>query len=204
MTTIDIETPRGLARAHLYSVDEPRAALVIGHGAGGGVNAPDIQAATRVANEMGVSVALIEQPYRVAGRRAPAPAKHLDEALIAIVEYLRSASFGSLPVILGGRSMGARVACRVSAQVRAIGVLCLAFPLQPPARSGKAPAPDRLPELAAVTVPVLIVQGDRDPFGMPPAAPQRTIAVVPGDHSLKRDLPAVGDAVRDWLNALLA
>jgi predicted alpha/beta-hydrolase family hydrolase len=94
------------------------------------------------------------------------------------------------------------VACRTPAAVGAVAVLCLAFPLQPPARSGAAPRPSRLPELDAVAVPVLVVQGERDPFGMPPEAPGRRIAVVPGDHSLKADRAAVAESVRSWLRDL--
>jgi predicted alpha/beta-hydrolase family hydrolase len=104
-----------------------------------------------------------------------------------------------LPLVVGGRSMGARVACRTAEATGAVGVLCLAFPLQPPRRSGAA-APSRLPELDAVTVPTLVVQGVRDPFGIPPAGARRTVVEVPGDHSLRTDLEAVGAAVRTWLH----
>lgn len=105
---------------------------------------------------------------------------------------------------MGGRSSGARVACRTAESTGAVGVLCLAFPLQPPARrSAAGPAPSRIGELEAVTVPVLVVQGERDSFGMPPAGQSRTVAQVPGDHSLKKDVAAVGDAVRTWLGGLV-
>lgn len=202
--SIDIETPYGLARAHLSVPDESRGALILSHGAGGGVEAPDIQIAKDVALEEGFAVALAVQPYRVAGRRSPAPARQLDAAWHAIVERLRADAFGALPLVVGGRSLGARVACRWAAEHRPAGVLCLAFPLQPPRRraSGEAP-PSRLPELEAVRVPVLVVQGTSDPFGMPPAAPQREVAEVAGNHGLKADLNAVGGAVRDWLNRLV-
>ena len=112
---------------------------------------------------------LVEQPYRVAGRRSPAPAHHLDAAWTAVVDHLRAGELRGLPLIVGGRSSGARVACRTAAATGAVGVLCLAFPLQPPRRSGAPPAPNRLSELDAVTVPTLVVQGTRDSFGMPPA-----------------------------------
>src|SRR5207247_446380 len=115
----------------------------------------------------GISVALIEQPYRVAGRRAPARAPQLDAAWITVVERLRERELAGLPLIVGGRSLGARVACRTAEATGAVAVLCLAFPLEPPRRAGE-PSRSRLPELEAVTVPTLVVQGERDPFGMPP------------------------------------
>ena len=194
-----IDTPSGEAIAHLHPVDAPRAALVLGHGAGGGVEAPDLVAATEAAGAEGVTVALVEQPYRVAGRRSPASAKRLDEAWTAALEHLSAHDLSGVPLIVGGRSLGARVACRTLEATGGAGMLCLAFPLQPPARKGKPPSPSRLPELDAVTVPMLVVQGDRDRFGMPPSAPGRTVAVVPGDHGLKADPDAVSAAVRSWL-----
>jgi uncharacterized protein len=204
MRSRDIETPAGTARVHLHKPSSaPRAALIVGHGAGGGVDAPDIVAATDVANDAGLLVALVEQPYRVAGRRAPAPAARLDAAWISVIEQLREREVGGLDVIAGGRSMGARVACRTAAAVGAIGVLCLAFPLQPAARKGKEPAPSRQPELSAVKVPVLIVQGESDPFGMPRASATRTVARVAGDHGLKKDLDAARAAVDAWIADLL-
>ena len=195
---LEIESPHGPARAHLHPVDDTRGALVLGHGAGGGVQAPDLVAATKAANEDGFSVALVEQPYRVAGRRSPAPAKQLDAAWIAVVTYLKANEVAGLPLVVGGRSLGARVACRTVDATGAVAVLCLAFPLEPPSRAGK-PRQSRLAELDAVTVPVLVVQGERDPFGMPPPGPSRDVAKVPGDHGLKSDLDAVAAAVREWL-----
>jgi predicted alpha/beta-hydrolase family hydrolase len=194
-----IETPHGPGRAHLHPADGPVAALVLGHGAGGGVGAPDLVAATEAALALKVSVALVEQPYRVAGRRSPAPAKQLDAAWTAIVAHLAAGPLRDLPLIAGGRSSGARVACRTAADVGAIGVLCLAFPVHPPGRPEKS----RLEELDAVSVPALVVQGESDPFGMPPPAPGRTVAVVPGDHGLKRDIAALEAAVTSWLPTVL-
>ena len=202
--TLEIETPHGPAWAHLHPADGARAALVLGHGAGGGVESPDLVAAKDAALSQGVSVALVEQPYRVAGRRSPAPARQLDVAWTAVVEHLRAGELSGLALIGGGRSLGARVACRTSAETGATAVLCLAFPLQPPPRKGGKESPSRLPELDEVTVPMLIVQGDRDRFGMPPAAPHRTVVQVPGDHGLKKDLDGVADAVRAWLPGVLA
>ena len=194
-----IETPHGPANAHLHSADAPRGALVLGHGAGGGVDAPDLVAATGAALGESFSVALVEQPYRVAGRRSSPPAHHLDTAWTAVIEQLAAGELEGLPLITGGRSAGARVACRTAANTGAVAVLCLAFPLQPPARKGKPPGPDRLPELEAVEVPVLVVQGERDRFGMPPAGPNREVIEVPGDHSLRTDTGAVAAAVESWL-----
>jgi predicted alpha/beta-hydrolase family hydrolase len=196
---IEIETPSGLARAYLHAAEDPRAALALGHGAGGGVNARDLVAVAGVAVALGISVALVEQPYRVAGRRTPPRAPQLDAAWIAVVERLRRSELSDLPLIVGGRSSGARVACRTADATGAVGVLCLAFPLQPPRREGAAPAPDRLAELEAVTVPTLIVQGARDPFGMPPGGVNRDVVAVDGDHGLKTDLRAVTAAAQAWL-----
>ena len=199
MTILAVDTPHGQANVHLRVADEPQAALVLGHGAGGGVTAPDLVAVAEVACSEGVSVALVEQPYRVAGRRAPAPARQLEAAWTAVVDHLRTGELRGLPLIVGGRSLGARVACRTAEATGAAGVLCLAFPLQPPRRSGAAASPSRLPELDEVEVPMLVVQGDRDRFGMPRATKRRTVVQVPGDHSLRTDPDAVGAAVRDWL-----
>jgi predicted alpha/beta-hydrolase family hydrolase len=162
------------------------------------VYAADLTAATEAALSEQIAVALIEQPYRVAGRRSPARAPQLDAAWIAVITQLHSGELGRLPLIVGGRSLGGRVACRTAPETGAVAVLCLAFPLQPPRRSG-TPALSRLAELNAVEVPVLIVQGERDPFGIPPAAPRRKVVTVPGDHSLKADLEAVSTAVAEWL-----
>ena len=200
---LEIETPSGPARAHVYPSDGARAALVLGHGAGGGVAARDLVAVQGVALAEAVSVALVEQPYRVAERRSPAPARQLDAAWCAVVERLRMESFRGLPLICGGRSSGARVACRTSADTGAVGVLCLAFPLQPPGHTASGePRPDRLEELDAVAVPVLVVQGESDQFGMPPARRgRRRVIVVPGDHSLRRTEP-IRSAVRPWLRRM--
>jgi predicted alpha/beta-hydrolase family hydrolase len=195
VTVLDIDTPSGPARAHLHPAEHPIATLVLGHGAGGGVGARDLLAARDAALSAGVSVALVEQPYRVAGKRAPAPAAKLDAAWTAVIERLRD----ELPLVVGGRSAGGRVACRTAEGTGAIAVLCLAFPLHPPGHPEKT----RLAELDAVKLPVLVVQGERDPFGMPPAGPARAVVQVHGDHGLKADLEAVRGAVRDWLPGAL-
>ena len=196
---IDIDTPHGPARVHLSKVRGATGGLVLGHGAGGGVGARDLQAAADAASAAGFSVALVEQPYRVAGRRSPAPAAQLDAAWIAVVEHLKAKALKGLPLVCGGRSAGARVACRTSTETGAVGVLCLAFPLHPPGR----PEATRLDELDAVTVPVLVVQGASDPFGMPPPGPSRSVVTVKGNHSLRSDRDAIRTAVTDWLSEIL-
>ncbi|MDQ6820323.1 MAG: alpha/beta hydrolase [Actinomycetota bacterium] len=195
--TLELETPYGPGRAFLHQVDQPVAAVVLGHGAGGGVSATDLQAATRAANSLGLVVALFEQPYRVAGRRSPAPVKQLDACWLAAMDQLRTSALLGLPLIVGGRSSGARVACRTAEAVGAVAVVCLAFPLHPPGR-GDDPTKSRIAELDAVRLPVLVVQGDRDAFGMPPEGHDRTVVKVRGDHSL-RDPAAVSSAVASWL-----
>ena len=187
----EVLTPHGPARITVRPAADPRAVLLLGHGAGGGVGAPDLLGAAQAALSVDVSVVLVEQPYRVAGRRAPAPAGQLDTAWLAVVEHVR----GDLPLLFGGRSSGARVACRTATAGRAVGVLCLAFPVHPPGR----PEKDRLAELAAPSVPVLVVQGERDPFGRPEPAPGREVVVLCGDHSLKSDAPGLRAAVTSWL-----
>jgi predicted alpha/beta-hydrolase family hydrolase len=193
---VDIDTPHGPARAHVQKIENAVGTLVLGHGAGGGVSAPDLMVATRAALEAQVSVALVEQPYVVAGRKSQAPAAQLDAAWIAAVERLRDSE---LPLIVGGRSAGARVACRTAATTGAAAVLCLAFPVHPPGKPEKT----RLAELDAVQLPVLVVQGERDPFGMPPDGPNRTVVKVSGDHGLKADPAAVAAAIGDWLPAVV-
>lgn len=198
-STRTVRTPHGPARVHLRPVDEPWGALVLGHGAGGGVDAPDLTAVAERARADGVTVALVEQPYRVAGRRAPAPAAQLDAAWTAVIAALRRGPLAGLPLVAGGRSSGARVACRTAAATQADGVLCLAFPLLPPLRRDGTRGPSRIGELDAVGVPVLVVQGATDRFGMPPQADRREVVVVRGDHALRGDRAAVAEAVGTWL-----
>jgi uncharacterized protein len=195
---MEIETLSGPARAQLHRVERPAGLLVLGHGAGGGIEAPDLVAATGAALSERFTVALVEQPYRVAGRRSPASAKQLDAAWTAVTERLREGDLAGLPLVTGGRSLGARVACRTVEATEAVAVLCLAFPLEPPRRVGK-PRKSRLEELDSVEVPVLVVQGESDRFGMPPPGPHREVVKVRGDHGLKADTDAVAAAVRAWL-----
>ncbi|MGZ5386050.1 MAG: alpha/beta hydrolase family protein [Solirubrobacterales bacterium] len=195
----EIETPHGPARVQVDAADSPRAALLLGHGAGGGTDAPDLKAASEAAKDSGLTVTLVEQPYRVAGRRSPAPAKQLDAAWIAVVETLREGPLAELPLVAGGRSSGARVACRTAEATKATAVLCLAFPEHPPGK----PERSRQDELDAVEVPVLVVQGESDPFGMPQATKTAEVVTVPGNHSLKQDLGAVRAAIAGWLPTVL-
>ena len=170
---------------------------MLGHGAGGGVTAPDLTLASEAGLAAGFTVALVEQPYRVAGRRAPAPQGQVDTAWRAVAEHLVGIT-RDVPHITGGRSFGARVACRTAADVGASGVLCLAFPLHPPGRPEKS----RLAELTSVTAPTLVIQGDRDAFGVPdPKNLPDTISLVmvDGDHSLKKDAVTIRAAISEWL-----
>ena len=197
---LEVATPRGPAWA---DVDRPPGApvglLMLGHGAGGGVEAPDLLAARRAGLEAGWVVARVTQPYRVAGRRSPPSGPVLDDAWLPVAVKVRSGrGLGALPVVFGGRSSGARVACRTASVGGAAGVLALAFPLHPPGR----PERSRVDELAAPTVPVLVVQGDRDPFGRPPAAAGRRIVVVAGDHSLRGAAEPIRAAVIEFLATL--
>ncbi len=202
MDPFEVETPHGPARVHLDPAARPAGTLVLGHGAGGGVEAVDIATAAEVAREAGLTVALVEQPYRVAGRRSPAPARQLDAAWEAVIKELRERDLVAGPLIAGGRSLGARVACRTVQAVGAAAVLCLAFPVHPPGK-GDDPSKSRQGELDAVEVPVLVVQGTSDPFGMPAEGPGREVVGVAGNHGLKADLDAVAAAVREWLPGVL-
>lgn len=206
---IEVTTSHGIARARLVG-DRPeprdrRLALVLGHGAGGGVDSPDLRAVTEAAVALGIVVALVEQPYRVAGRRSPPPARQLDAAWLTVTAALAAGPLARCRFVVGGRSSGARVACRTAEHVGAVGVLCLAFPLLPPgaARQGDL-SKSRLGELQAVpvTVPVLVVQGERDSFGMPPSGANRSVVAISGTHTLS-SVKAVRAAVSPWLAVLL-
>ncbi|MFD9895354.1 alpha/beta family hydrolase [Amycolatopsis sp. NPDC059027] len=198
MTTLEIGTGYGPARAELHCAEEGTAVLMLGHGAGGGIGAKDLVAVTRAAQAIGVHVALVEQPYRVAGRRAPAPANQLDSAWLTVADELAE-RFDGLPVVFGGRSSGARVACRTASAGQAVAVLCLAFPEHPPGRPEKS----RQAELDAVEVPTLVVQGERDPFGRPKAGPHHELVLLDGDHNLTADLDGVSRAASEWLTRVL-
>jgi predicted alpha/beta-hydrolase family hydrolase len=203
MTLISVVTPVGAAAVDLQPVAGADRVLIIGHGAGGSIDSPDLVSIRDACRAAGISVARVTQPYRVAGRKAPPAAPILDQAWSAVIASLaRRAALRNQAFVYAGRSSGARVACRTAADPAlrppASAVVAIAFPLHPPGRPEKT----RLPELAGVPVPVLVVQGAQDPFGMPPDGPGRTIEVVPGDHSLKRSAAAVGPIVAGWLAGL--
>lgn len=176
---------------------------MLGHGSGGAVDAPDLVAVRDRCVAARVSVARVTQPYRVAGRKAPPSAATLDAGWAAVITALgRRPTLRKLGFVYGGRSSGARVACRAAADdaiaPRPAAVLALAFPVHPPGR----PDRNRMAELDAVAAPTLVVQGERDPFGMPDSRAGRDVVVVAGDHSLKKDVTAVADAVLGWLTQL--
>ncbi|WP_053750197.1 alpha/beta family hydrolase [Streptomyces sp. MMG1533] len=208
MTKETIETDAGTARITWYEAKDPRLLLAVSHGAGGGIEARDLQALARVLPEHGVTVALVEQPWRVAGKKvAPAP-KTLDVGWRGIWPALAEPG---LPVISGGRSAGARVACRTAVELGAHAVLALSFPLHPPGRPEKS----RAGELLGAGVPTLVVQGGNDPFGKPEEFPEgayELIEVPHGDHGfavpkrapLDQDqaVAIVTDGVARWAGSL--
>jgi len=195
-----VPTPHGEARLLRDRSRHPIATLLLGHGAGGGVDAPDLAGLASALPRNGVSVVRVEQPWRVAGRRlAPRP-QVLDECFVAAADRLRVRT----PLVVGGRSAGARSAARTARQLGASGFLALAFPLHPPGRPDRS----RLPELEAVTLPTLVVQGERDPFGAPDEfPPDRELVVVPGaDHGFrvpKRGLVTADEAIAIIVEAVL-
>ncbi len=198
-----IETPAGDAWA---DIDEPDlsggptwALLFLGHGSSGGTDAVDLLAVRDRAVGAGIVVARITQPHVVLGRRSPAPAARLDEVWLAVTAQVSALErFSALPAVHGGRSAGARVACRTAAATGAVAIVALAFPVHPPGQPDKS----RLAELALPRVPVLVVQGDRDAFGQPSRARGRTVRIIAGaDHSLRKNPAAVADAVVDFVTS---
>ncbi|WP_406332744.1 alpha/beta family hydrolase [Streptomyces sp. NBC_00203] len=177
-TTESVETDAGTARVTWHRARKARLVLALSHGAGGGIEARDLQALAEVLPGQGVSVALVEQPWRVAGKKvAPAP-KTLDVGWRGVWPVLAKPG---LPVVSGGRSAGARVACRTATELGAAAVLALGFPLHPPGKPEKS----RADELLGSGVPTLVVQGGNDPFGKPEEFPKGSyelIEVPYGDH----------------------
>jgi uncharacterized protein len=188
---IDLDRPR-----------EARALLVLTHGAGGGVETPDVLGVRAAALKSRIAVALVTQPFRAAGRRTPpAPGPQDDAWTTMLIELRRRRGIANLPLFVGGRSNGARVACRTADSLGAVGVVALAYPLHPPGK----PQNSRLDELEAPSCPVLVVQGERDPFGMPPPGPGRTIEVIAGaDHNLRKDPAWVAELVTGFVTTVLA
>lgn len=198
-----VPTPRGDARVVVRRASRPIATLVLTHGAGGGIDAPDLVRLARSLPQQDISTTLVEMPWRVAGGRlAPRPAV-IDECFVAVMDSMRTRT----PLVVGGRSAGARSACRIARGVGAVGVLALAFPLHPPGK----PERSRLEELHRARVRTLVVQGERDPFGTPEEFPDDLdLAVVPGaDHGMtvlrsgpvtqEEALAVVLEATLEWI-----
>jgi predicted alpha/beta-hydrolase family hydrolase len=201
---VEIDTPQGMARAHV-SDGGARGTLVLGHGAGGGIESADLVEVTSEAAAAGWRVVRVEQPWRVAGRRLAVAPPKLDEGWAAVLARLRTDGVLTGPLVLGGRSAGARVACRTAAEHAAAGVLALAFPLHPPGRPEKS----RAEELTGVTVPICVVQGETDAMGRPEAIAavligraNASVYAVAGDHALKKDVAIVAAAAMSWLDEL--
>ena len=200
-TELSVETAAGPALVELTRPSSARALVLLTHGAGVGVQTVDVLAARDALVTLDVAVGLVTQPYRVAGRGAPpAPARQDPAWLETVAAVRRRRGLRALPLVLGGRSNGARVACRTATVLGARGVVALAFPLHPPGRREKT----RIDELDGAGVPVLVVQGDRDPFGMPPPGPAREIVVVArGDHSLRQDPSLVAAVVGAFVSSII-
>ncbi|MEV7419268.1 alpha/beta family hydrolase [Streptomyces sp. NPDC089919] len=200
-----VDTPAGPARITWHPAAGARLVLALGHGAGGGIEARDLQALAAALPAAGITVALVEQPWRVAGKKVAAAPKVLDEGWRAVWPALAAPG---LPVVAGGRSAGARVACRTARELGAVAVLALAFPLHPPGKPEKS----RAAELTGTGVPTLVVQGGRDPFGRPEEFPEGSFDLVEaafGDHGFavpkkaelgqEEVLASLTGAVADWL-----
>lgn len=203
---MEIVTSEGAARADVtWPAGNKRQArdltflLVLTHGSGGGPDSADLLAVRDAALPLGAAVALVTQPYRVKGRRAPGAPARQDAAWIEIIGALRSPAGADLPLVQGGRSNGARVACRTARAVRARAVLALAFPLHPPGH----PERTRAAELAQAGTDILVINGSRDPFGIPGQGPRTRVVVLDGEtHTLSRKPDMVGAAARTWLATL--
>jgi uncharacterized protein len=196
-------TAAGPARVLLDQPERPKFLVVLTHGAGGSPDTADVLAVRDAARALGAATALVTQPYRVRGGRAPGSAARQDAAWVELVDALRgeTAREVALPLIQCGRSNGARVACRTAGQVGAAGVVALAFPLHPPGQ----PAKSRDQELRDAGTSVLVINGDRDPFGVPDPDERTNVVVLPGEtHALSKHPAAIGVAVTNWLNGLLS
>jgi uncharacterized protein len=194
---VEIMTSSGPARVVVKRPrGQPSFLAALTHGAGGTPDTPDVLAAAAAARSLGAVTALVTQPYRVRGGRVPTSAVRQDAAWAEIVTALNP---DGLPLVQGGRSNGARVACRTAREVRAVGVIALAFPLHPPGKPDKS----RDGELRDAGTRVLVVNGDRDPFGVPEPDDVTRVVVLPGEtHALSKKPAAIGDAVVSWLGTL--
>lgn len=204
---LEVDTPQGPARAHVHRPRAARATLVLGHGAGGQGWTGDLLAVTGAMTAAGWAVVLVDQPWRLQGRKVATRPPTLDEAWVPVLATLRSGR-GALPgpLVAGGRSAGARVACRTASVVGADGVLCLAFPLHPPGRPEASRAPELLRPVEA-GLAVRVVQGTRDPFGTPQEVRAHLddpglVVAVPGTHSFGRNPAPVVAAVEEFLAGL--
>jgi len=201
---VDVVTRHGPATATLELPEAaPAFVLLLTHGSAGGVDAPDLLAVRDAALAAGGAVARVTQPFRLAGRRAPGSAVRQDEAWLDVVEAVRGELGGAVPLAQGGRSNGARVVCRTAVAAGARAVVALAFPTHPPGK----PERSRLEELRAAAdagIPVLVINGDRDPFGVPEAVGTADVRVRPGErHELGKDPVGVGEIAGEWLTATL-
>ena len=197
----EIMTAAGPAHVVLDQPERPAFLVVLTHGAGGTPDTADVLAVRAAARALGAATALVTQPYRVRGARAPGSAPRQDAAWAELVDVLRRETAGdvALPLVQCGRSNGARVACRTARQLGAAGVIALAFPLHPPGQ----PAKTRDQELRDAGTSVLVINGDRDPFGVPEPDERTKVVVLPGEaHALSKHPEAVGAAVTAWLSAL--
>jgi predicted alpha/beta-hydrolase family hydrolase len=200
---VEIITAAGMAVAETDAARDPAFLVVLTHGAGGGVATKDIMAASKAGLQAGAVVVRVTQPYRASGARAPGSAQRQDAAWLEIIKALRD-DYPGLPLVQGGRSNGARLACRTAQQAGAAAVIALAFPLHPP---GKADDPERsrVGELRAAGVPVLVINGDRDPFGIPDPADADKLVVLPGEtHALSRHPQVITTAVAAWLAEVMS
>lgn len=196
---MQIDTVAGAARVEVDDVPVPRFLLVLTHGAGGGVASADLMAARQAGLDTGGAVARVLQPYRVGGARAPGSAQRQDAAWLEVIAALR-ASHPGVPLIQGGRSNGARLACRTAQAAGAVAVIALAFPLHPPGKAG-VPEKSRAGELRSAGVPVLVINGDRDPFGVPDAADADRLVVLKGEtHTLAKQRATIVSAITSWLS----
>jgi hypothetical protein len=197
----EIMTAAGPARVLVEQPEQPAFLVVLTHGAGGSPDTADVLAVRDAVRELGAATALVTQPYRVRGGRAPGSAAKQDAAWVELVGVLRSATARDgvpLPLVQGGRSNGARVVCRTAPQVGAAGVIALAFPLHPPGQPDKS----RNAELRGAGTKVLVISGERDPFGIPEPDETTDVVILPGEaHALSKHPAAVGAAVFAWLGA---